>query len=91
MASYDSQPGEGPAHLLTPAVMRNANAARKSNKYPPGHGEGARRGNKKREPRPVDEARESRMRKVIQEFYETEKAYVGGLDLVYSVCSSVTI
>ena len=88
ISSYDSLPGEGhgaptsgSSNLLIPVVVRNANAARKSKPLP----EGARRGNKKREPRVVNEARESRRQKVIQEFYETEKAYVGGLDLVYSV------
>jgi hypothetical protein len=36
---------------------------------------------------PVDDARESRRRKVIMEFFETERAYVDGLDLIYSVSS----
>ncbi|TDL26367.1 hypothetical protein BD410DRAFT_518305 [Rickenella mellea] len=33
----------------------------------------------------VDEARESKRRKVIVEIYDTEKAYVEGLDLIYTL------
>lgn len=33
----------------------------------------------------VDEARDARRKKIISEFYDTEKSYVDGLDLVYSV------
>lgn len=37
-----------------------------------------------RKPKTVDEAKEAKRRKVIHEFYETEKAYVDGLELIYS-------
>ena len=40
---------------------------------------------KRRDLRRVDEAREAKRRKVIHELYETEKAYVDGLELIYSV------
>jgi len=36
--------------------------------------------------KPVDEARGFKRHKVIAEFYETERAYVNSLDLIYSVC-----
>ena len=35
--------------------------------------------------KPDDERHASRRRKVVDEFYETEKAYVDGLELIYSV------
>ncbi|OSX66796.1 hypothetical protein POSPLADRAFT_1175479 [Postia placenta MAD-698-R-SB12] len=34
--------------------------------------------------RPIDEHREAKRRKVINEFHETERSYVDGLDLIYS-------
>ncbi|KAK0185060.1 hypothetical protein F5146DRAFT_1073287 [Armillaria mellea] len=45
--------------------------------------DGLRRGNR-RSLRSVDDVLESKRRKVIQEFYETERAYVDGLELIYS-------
>jgi len=36
-------------------------------------------------PKQADDPREAKRRKVIEEFYETEKAYVDGLELIYSV------
>ena len=33
----------------------------------------------------VDESKAVRRRKIITEFYETERAYVEGLDLIYTV------
>ncbi|KAF9479574.1 hypothetical protein BDN70DRAFT_878635 [Pholiota conissans] len=34
--------------------------------------------------KPTDERQTSRKRKIVEEFYETEKAYVDGLELIYS-------
>ncbi|KIL57220.1 hypothetical protein M378DRAFT_399735 [Amanita muscaria Koide BX008] len=34
-------------------------------------------------PQKVREAREAKRRKIVQEFYDTEKSYVGGLDFIY--------
>jgi FYVE/RhoGEF/PH domain-containing protein 5/6 len=89
VASFDSLPEEstpspGTPTTATAALVRNANVGRKS-KGRPLSVETARRGSRKRESKPIDEARESRRYKVIQEFYETEKAYVDGLDLIYEV------
>lgn len=35
--------------------------------------------------KPGDPSREAKARKIVEEFYETEKAYVKGLEMVYSV------
>lgn len=35
--------------------------------------------------KPTDDTKLVRRRKIIAEFYDTERAYVEGLDLVYSV------
>ncbi|EIN14293.1 hypothetical protein PUNSTDRAFT_96046 [Punctularia strigosozonata HHB-11173 SS5] len=34
--------------------------------------------------RPIDETREAKRRKIIMEFYDTERSYVDGLELIYS-------
>lgn len=49
--------------------------------------EGPRKSHKRA--KPVDEAREAKRRKVIDEFYQTEHAYVVGLELIYTVSASV--
>ncbi|KAJ7065474.1 hypothetical protein C8F01DRAFT_1125715 [Mycena amicta] len=78
VASFDSLPEEGssPSSPSIPAVMRNVNGGRKSKVRPTS--------SSRKLPRQIDGARESKRRKVIQEFFETEKAYVDGLDLIYS-------
>ena len=43
---------------------------------------------RRRESRVVDEQKEAKRRKVITEFYETEKSYLAGLELIYSVRGS---
>lgn len=35
--------------------------------------------------RPVDEAKDIKRRKVVEEIYETERAYVDGLEMIYAV------
>ena len=37
--------------------------------------------------KPVNVQREYKRRKVVEELYETERTYVQGLDLIYSVSS----
>lgn len=53
------------------------------------HAEAGRRHRKRREsvkPQPeVDENKTVKRRKIIAEFYDTERAYIRGLDLIYSV------
>jgi FYVE, RhoGEF and PH domain containing 5/6 len=46
---------------------------------------GPRRGVRRRGYQAPDKERDTRRRKVIQEFYETERTYVQGLDLIYEV------
>ena len=36
--------------------------------------------------RPLEEVNNAKRLKVMNELWETEKAYVGGLDLIYTVC-----
>ncbi|PBK98864.1 hypothetical protein ARMGADRAFT_481939 [Armillaria gallica] len=80
VASFDSLPEDG--SLPIPAMMRNVNAGKRPNGRPIST-DGLRKGNR-RSLRPVDDVLESKRRKVIQEFYETERAYVDGLELIYS-------
>lgn len=47
--------------------------------------EGHRKGVRRRGYQAPDKERDTRRRKVIQEFYETERTYVQGLDLIYEV------
>ena len=47
--------------------------------------EARRKGVRRRGYRAPDEEAEAKRRKVIEEFYETERTYVQGLDLVYEV------
>lgn len=87
LTSYDSFPeetaaGAGPVEP-TPA-HRNA-----GNKLinRPFVADGNKRIRKRRDStRPQDEGKAVKRRKIIVEFYETERAYVDGLDLIYSVC-----
>jgi hypothetical protein len=44
-----------------------------------------KRAARRKEPLHMDEMKETKRRKVIMELYETERAYVDGLDLIYSV------
>ncbi|KAF7296442.1 hypothetical protein HMN09_01114600 [Mycena chlorophos] len=78
VASFDSLPEEeaSPASPSMPAVMRNVNGRKP--KVRPTSTAATRK-----PPRHTD-PRETKRRKVIQEFFETEKAYVDGLDLIYS-------
>ncbi|KAL6308388.1 hypothetical protein BKA93DRAFT_725852 [Sparassis latifolia] len=80
--SFESLIEEGPSMpAAAPPVSRSpVRGAR----HRPSSIDIARRGARKSLPRPVDEQREAKRRKVINEFYETEKSYVGGLELIYS-------
>ncbi|PCH34411.1 hypothetical protein WOLCODRAFT_95398 [Wolfiporia cocos MD-104 SS10] len=66
---------------VTPAVIRNAT---RSPRHRPSSLDISRRAVRKAHMRPIDEQREAKRRKVINEFHETEKSYVDGLDLIYS-------
>ncbi|KAJ6568436.1 hypothetical protein DFH09DRAFT_983267 [Mycena vulgaris] len=78
VASFDSLPEEGDSlsSPSLPAVMRNVNPGRRPKARPVS--------SNRRLARPLDDAREAKRRNVIQEFYETEKTYVDGLEMIYS-------
>ncbi|OBZ68452.1 Rac guanine nucleotide exchange factor B [Grifola frondosa] len=79
--SFDSLPEE--AHTpVVPVVIKNAV---RGPKHRPSSLDGAaRKGGRRKDARVQDEQREVKRRKVIGEFYETEKSYVDGLELIYA-------
>lgn len=82
-ASFDSLPEEPHGGApITPMVIRNAV---RGPKHRPSSMDGARKALRRRESRMVDEQKEAKRRKVIAEFYETEKSYLDGLELIHSV------
>lgn len=87
--SFDSLAEEGhsessPSSPATPVVIRHAT---RSPRNRPSSLDIARRPARRSQSqmRPIDEHREAKRRKVINEFHETERSYVDGLDLIYSV------
>ncbi|KAF9016975.1 hypothetical protein BDZ89DRAFT_1165968 [Hymenopellis radicata] len=76
VSSFDSLPEDGSPPV--PTVMRNVNATRKSR---PLSIDGQKRGNR-RSLKP--DLHEVKRRQIIHEFYETERTYVDGLELIYS-------
>ncbi|KAF8211050.1 hypothetical protein K438DRAFT_1664934 [Mycena galopus ATCC 62051] len=78
VASFDSLPEEDSPSIPLPAVMRNMNPPNNHRKSK------VRPTSSNRRPGKHLDAKEAKRRKVIQEFYETEKAYVDGLELIYS-------
>ena len=89
VASFDSLPEGSDASPPPPSARtRRSNYNGKLGKGRPIASESPRRRNRlKRDTstKPVDELQNNKRRKVVREFYDTEKAYVDGLDLVYSV------
>jgi hypothetical protein len=57
------------------------------------HAKGSPRRRRRREVavKPVDDVRESKKWKVIEEFLEMERAYVDGLELIYSVSAFTAV
>ena len=83
VASFDSLPEERPSGSPG-AVTKNASG--KSKGYTQSFENMARRRSRRKEVGPSDEAREAKSLKIVHEFHDTERAYVQGLDLIYSVC-----
>lgn len=83
-ASFDSLPEDG---RISPGatLMPPNRSPLKQSKSRPSSVDAKGRPYRKRELRPVNEAKEGKRKKVIEEFYETERTYVDGLDLIYSV------
>ena len=87
VASFDSLP-EGSDASPPPTSARRSNYNGKLGKGRPIASESPRRRNRRKRDtstKPADEQQTNKRRKVVREFYDTEKAYVDGLDLVYSV------
>ncbi|CDO74835.1 hypothetical protein BN946_scf185022.g5 [Trametes cinnabarina] len=79
-ASFDSLPEDRAVVPVTPVVIRNAVRGPRQR---PSSTDVARRVRRK-ESRLVDPQKEAKRRKVIAEFYETEKSYLDGLELIHS-------
>ena len=91
LASYDSFPeenGSGESTLAYPPVSvitKNAIAHRKMIHRPFSLDPNKRVRKRRDSTKPLDESKAARRRKIIAEFYDTERVYVQGLDLIYSV------
>ena len=86
-ASFDSVPEGNEQHPSLSASPSKANMRGVRPRYT--SIEAARRNHRRREVKSVviDEQREAKRRKVIHELHETERTYVEGLELIYSVRS----
>jgi hypothetical protein len=86
IASVDSLAEEpaGPGLSPQPPVTPSRSPVRRRTSSRPISVDG-KRNVKKRELKTVDEGKEEKRKKVVEEFYETERTYVQGLDLIYSV------
>lgn len=78
-ASFDSL-AEEPLPPVSPSVVKGAQRPPKNR--PPSLDPIRRNARKLRV---LDDQRDSKRRKIIDEFYETERSYVEGLELIYSV------
>ncbi|EDR05249.1 uncharacterized protein LACBIDRAFT_303559 [Laccaria bicolor S238N-H82] len=81
VASFDSLPEDE----ASPSLMRNVNGSRGLSGRPTSV-ESPRRRVRRRDSsvKPVDNSRSAKRQKVVEEFHATEKAYVDGLELIYS-------
>ncbi len=86
VASFDSLPEDG--DIESPRSARPlARVVEKPNQSRPPSSEPTKRRKRTRDTstKPTDERQISKRRRIVDEFYETEKAYVDGLELIYSV------
>ena len=85
-ASFDSVP-EAPEAPHIPGALSSSPSKTPARRHRPSSVEAARRNHRRREIKSivVDEQREAKRRKVIHELHETERTYVEGLELIYSV------
>lgn len=85
LQSFDSFPEEG-VHV-TPIHKPGAakNGARRGLQRPFSMDMSKRQRSRKDSFKPPDDTKAVRRRRIIAEFYDTERAYVEGLDLIYSV------
>lgn len=90
VASFDFLPEEGEAPVLSgirAGSHRHGHGHLAPKRLGPGKGriESPHRQMKHDVSRPADDPRNAKQKKVIEEFYQTEKVYVDSLDLIYSV------
>ncbi|KZP11136.1 hypothetical protein FIBSPDRAFT_837909 [Athelia psychrophila] len=83
VASFDSLPEEQQSAAGGLGAERNGQRRQKG-RPPSLDAIGKRNSKRSMNMRPVDEAKEAKRLRVIREFYDTEKAYVEGLDLIYA-------
>jgi hypothetical protein len=78
MASFDSLPEEaGNSYGVIPSPGKSKRSGSRPTSF-----EVSRKGNKRRT---INDAKVTKRRRIINEFYETERSYVDGLELIYSV------
>ena len=82
VASFDSLPEDE----ASPSLMRSVNGSRGISGRPTSI-ESPRRRVRRRDSsvKPVENSHGAKRQKVVEEFHATEKVYVGGLELIYSV------
>ncbi len=80
LASFESLSEHGPSRSSIASPTKKSQSRRTL--------EARRKGARRRGYRAPDEDAEAKRRKVIEEFYETERTYVQGLDLIYEVSST---
>lgn len=83
MESFESLPEEGAStsqHILSRHPPRRS---------PPSAFDSPTRSRARR--RPYNDRSDEKRRRIINEFYETERSYFGGLELIYSVCCTLLV
>jgi FYVE/RhoGEF/PH domain-containing protein 5/6 len=78
--SFESTPEEDRSVAAMPLVLKNVNKKSAAGPMPQNE---RRRSQWKL--KPINEALETKRRKIIDEFFETERSYVDGLNLIHSV------
>ena len=97
VASFDSLQEDEQRPVLNPSLVNVSNVynasryanppPRRSKAHPPpSYIESPRKGRRRDSVKPHDHSRSKKRRNIIEEFLETEKSYVDGLDLIYTVC-----
>ena len=84
MASFDSLPEEYPLASFEVALSVIKNVAKKAKSRSPPLEMMGRWYSRKKKTRPIDAAKKSKRLNVIHKFHDTERAYVEGLNLIYS-------
>ena len=85
MESFESLPEEG-AGTSRPISIMSKPPPRRS---PPSAFDSPTRSRARR--RPFTDRNDEKRRRIINEFYETERSYFGGLELIYSVRSAFLV